>query len=86
MDKQGYCEFCMSNDDVSGQIEEHSGKSLTNYEIDFLGGELEIYNYIMGGELVLDSVCNGLGEELDKIKINFCPMCGRPLKTDRPRK
>ncbi len=86
MSKQRYCKFCQSYDDVVDQMQDSSEKMFTDYEFDFFGERVELCNYIRKGELVLGSQCGSTGKELDKIKINFCPMCGRPLKTDRPRK
>ena len=81
MSEKGYCKFCQSYDDVVDQIQEISEESLTDYEFDLFGGRFQVYNYIRRGELVFESACNDFAEEIDKIKINFCPMCGRPLKT-----
>ena len=86
MGKQRYCKFCQSYDDVSDQMQEFSEKMFTDYEFDFFGERVELCNYIQKGKLVLESDCGGFGKELGKIKINFCPMCGRSLKTEDPRK
>lgn len=81
MSKQKFCKFCQSYDDVVDQIQEISEENLTDYEFDFFGGRFQVCNYIHRGELVFESAYNDFAEEIDKIKINFCPMCGRSLKT-----
>ena len=81
MSKQKFCKFCQSYDDAVDQIQEISEESLTGYEFDLFGGRFQICNYIQSGKLVLDADCNDFAERLDEKKINFCPMCGRSLKT-----
>lgn len=86
MSKQKFCKFCQSYDDVADKIQEISEESLTGYEFDLFGGRFQVYHYIRRGELVFESACNDFAEEIDKIKINFCPICGRSLKTTVPEK
>lgn len=79
MERQKPCKYC----DGKGSYD------ILNYKfkIPILGVELELYNNIIDNKMIL-----GINNEVWRKamskgkKINFCPMCGRKLKTEGPRK
>ena len=85
MGKKEYCKFCQSYD-IDGVDSTFAEEDVLKHGFKFFGEEYEIYDYIEYGELKLGFSSGHANRDLAKKKINFCPMCGRSLKSPVPEK
>ena len=70
------CEYCDYRDTKSGWKEMNT--PLLEYDTELAGHSIWIVAIIQDGYLQLD----GENTTMDKLKINYCPVCGRRLNID----
>jgi len=68
------CSYCDYHDPKTGWKEMNT--PLLHFREKILGSDVDVVAIIEKGHLLLE----GENESLDRLKINFCPICGRALE------
>ena len=78
MDK---CEYCEIYDGESTSLTDENKPLLVKFFRTLMGRETELSVEIWDNEMFLYMSDDYNSEPIDKIKINYCPICGRKIGT-----